>query len=356
MPHAAQDPSPWLDHAVSATWPRACAAGIVALRGDASTRRFWRVAIKGARQSPSTAVAIDLGPEDLPLYARELKLLSAPLSEPPYLNVHRFLKSIGSPVPEIYYAKAGERLLLVEDVGDRSLFGEVFSSSPEAAADLYRLAVDELLRIHVEGTRRRDDRCLAFSVNYDERLFRWELGRFVEFGLAAVAAGARAQTIEGELAKLASRLGRCPRVLSHRDYHGGNLFVQQTNGGEIRLRILDFQDALLAPPAQDLAVLLTTRDTPRAITPNIESRLLDYYLAGLARRHVDTLERTQFLESYRLCVLQHALKCIGLFARLDREGKHEYSAYSPYAIAQARKMLAQIREFPNLRDVLGAAS
>jgi len=53
--------------------------------------------------------------------------------------------------------------------------------------------------------------------------------------------------------------------------------------------------------------------------------------------------------NYSLCVLQHALKCIGLFVFLEREGKRGYAAYLPYAIAQARRMLARASgEFPNL--------
>jgi len=33
---------------------------------------------RGRLRSPATAIAIDLGPDDLPLYARTLKLLSEP--------------------------------------------------------------------------------------------------------------------------------------------------------------------------------------------------------------------------------------------------------------------------------------
>ena len=50
---------------------------------------------------------------------------------------------------------------------------------------------------------------------------------------------------------LAARLDRFPRVFSHRDYHRENLFIQDGP----RIRIIDFQDALMAPAAQDLAVL-----------------------------------------------------------------------------------------------------
>ena len=64
----------WTHRAVEDRWPGARTVEIVALKGDVSTRRFWRIAIEGSPTAPATAIVIDLGPEDLPLYARELKM------------------------------------------------------------------------------------------------------------------------------------------------------------------------------------------------------------------------------------------------------------------------------------------
>jgi aminoglycoside/choline kinase family phosphotransferase len=266
------------------------------------------------------------------------------------------LSSIGAPVPELYCADAVARMLLVEDVGATPLFE---AASRGDAADLYRLAADLLLIFHLEGTRRLDERCIASRVAYDERLFRWELEQFVEFGIAQVAPGADRDAIAPELDDLAARLGRVPRVLSHRDYHGHNLFVQYAPGDSSGknaplLRVIDFQDALMAPAAQDLAVLLTTRDTARVITERIEQRVLDYYHAQLIRRGVATLGLEDFLESYRICVIQHALKVVGRFIYLEREGKSGYAVYIPHALEQARRMLARGSDFPNLRAALSA--
>ena len=111
----------------------------------------------------------------------------------------------------------------------------------------------------------------------------------------------------------------------------------------------------MAPAAQDLAVLLTTRDAVRFITPTIERRMLDYYFAAHIRRGTPmALTFDQFLESYRLCVLQHALKVIGRFIWLERNGKQGYAAYIPYALDQARRVLAGRNDFARLRVALGA--
>lgn len=340
-----------IERAVERRWPGTCLAEIVALAGDASSRRFWRLTTKPHRCAPPpTLVAVDLGPDDLPHYARALRLFPESLAELPYLNIHRFLTSIGVAVPELYWAEVEQRLLLVEDVGALSLF-DAAAADPAETVRLYRLAIDELLVIQVDGTGRPAAGCLAFSVAYDERLFAWELEHFVDFGLAAVAPGAKAGPIGPELAAIARALGDCSRVLSHRDYHGRNLFVQPGP----RIRVIDFQDALLAPAAQDLAVLLTTRDTARVITPALESELLGYYLAELQRRREQPADPARFAQSYRLCVLQHALKMIGRFIYLGRQGKAHYAAYLPDCLAQARRVLDATDDFPRLREVLGPA-
>ncbi|HZO83321.1 MAG TPA: phosphotransferase [Candidatus Binataceae bacterium] len=340
----------WIDELIAARWRGARAGRVVMLKGDASNRRFWRVVLEPRpRRAPASAIAVDLGPDDLPAYVRALSLVPAPPSEPPFLNVQRFLKSIGAAVPEIYAAAAERRMLLVEDVGELSLFDAALRRLDKPAA-LYRAAVDELLLIHVEGTRRLDNRCIAASITYDERLFRWEMEQFLEAGAASFGRTIDAHALAPELDQLAARLGRIPRVLSHRDYHGHNLFLQSG-----RVRVIDFQDALLAPAAQDLAVLLTTRDTDRVIDLAAETRLLDYYMAGLTRRGAPCPEAGEFREGYRLCVLQHALKVIGRFNVLERQGKSGYAAFIPHAVGQARRMLAHHREFPRLRATFEAA-
>jgi aminoglycoside/choline kinase family phosphotransferase len=347
----------WLERAI-ARWPGTQIGVVIALKGDASARRFWRLTIDKAetesaqaKQIPSSAIAIDLGPDDLPAYARALEIVREPLTEPPWINLQRFLGMIGSGVPEIYTADPAARMLLVEDVGDLPLFE---AADKGDAGDIYRLAIDELLLLHIEGTRQIGSECMASGITYDQRLFRYELEEFVEYGAPEVAPSARVEAMAPELDRVASELGELPRVFSHRDYHGHNLYLQMRTDGELRLRVIDFQDALMAPVAQDLAVLLTTRDTSRIITERVEQRLLDYYFAASLRRGAQALTFDQFVQSYWLCVLQHALKVIGRFIKLEQHGKRGYAVFIPYALAQARRALARLEGLPELRTALGA--
>ncbi|MGO9603888.1 MAG: aminoglycoside phosphotransferase family protein [Candidatus Binataceae bacterium] len=325
----------WTRNAAGRLWPGAQADRIETLRGDASTRRFWRVHLAGGG-APATAILVDLGPHDLPPYARILNLVPDPPQEPPWLTVHRLLARIGAPVPAVYEADPAHRAMLVEDAGETSLF-EAIRQRPSDAADLFRVAVELLLLFHVEGTRALDPDFLSAKIAYNQRLFRWELKEFLELACPTLK-NADPAAVAPELDALAAELGRLHRVFSHRDFHGQNLFVQPAPDG-VRLRVIDFQDALMAPAAQDLAVLLTTRDTATMVSPALERRLLDFYYTGLGRRGAAALSHDEFLRSYQLCVLQHALKMMGRFMLFERDGKGGYAAFIPHVIAQARRIL-----------------
>ena len=197
-------------------------------------------------------------------------------------------------------------------------------------------------------SRNRTSQCVAFSIAYDRRLFLWEMNEFVEYGLAHLHWEGAIEPVRDELAKLSDDLGALPRVFSHRDYHGGNLFVQDN-----QTRVIDFQDALMAPAAQDLAVLLTTRETAKVISPELESELIGHYLDCVRQRGGETPKRSEFAFSYYRSVLQHALKMIGRFIWLDKS-KPGYIDFVPDCIAQARRVLALSDDFSVLRAVFGS--
>ena len=89
----------------------------------------------------------------------------------------------------------------------------------------------------------------------------------------------------------------------------------------------------------------------------LERRLIDFYYAGLARRNAVTLNADEFLRSYELCVMQHAIKMMGRFLMFERNGKTGYAGFVPYTIAQTRRILSGKlkNHFPRLAQTFGEA-
>ncbi|MFQ5667071.1 MAG: aminoglycoside phosphotransferase family protein [Candidatus Binatia bacterium] len=325
------------------------------LAGDASTRRYARVWLEGPNV-PASAVAMILADRGVTLSSDELAVLEQPVAELPYLNVHRFLVALGVAVPRLY-ADASERgVLLLEDVGDTALWDAVAQrvggAEPACVTALFERAIEQLLLIQVQGTRRFDRHCIAFQQAFDERLFMWEFEHFIEYGLERRVGrslpAAEAAILRSHFTAIARVLAAQPRYLSHRDFHSWNLFVQ---GGAIR--VLDFQDALLAPAPYDLATLLGDRDTPRVIRPPTEAALLDYYRRRWRELSGLDLGAGALGEVYFLCALQKALKVVGRFYFLDCEkGKPGYLRYIPSTLRQIERLLPRFPEHAEMANIL----
>ncbi|MBI3770438.1 MAG: phosphotransferase [Deltaproteobacteria bacterium] len=319
---------------VARRWPGAAVTALVHLAGDFSARRYLRARSAGGG-APPTLVVMVLAGSGLPLSSEELCIFPEPPRELPFLDVHRLLTSIGAAVPQVYADDLEAGILLLEDGGDVVLWDRVVAES-EAAESLYRRALAALVVLHGPGSASRDRRSIAFTQRFDARLYRWELEHFLEWGVerrlgAPLAPSARAG-FETSFAALADELADAELVLSHRDYHSWNILMR----GDAPL-LIDFQDALLAPPEYDVASLLTDRITPRVVSPAMEARLRAYYwsLRG-------GVEDGRSRRRYGLVALQRALKVIGRihYVALAKE-KPAPLAFLPEVVATARRFIAE---------------
>ena len=319
------------------------------LAGDASTRRYVRLRLDGAGCPPSAVVMV------LPPDARvspEVGGTTVGESELPFVNVGRYFGTRGLPVPKLYHdAAAGDGLLLLEDIGDTTLFAAA-SASPGDVAALFEQAVDLVVELQALGAHAPDPGCYAFGRRFDFAMAYAEVEHFVEHGIEtrqgrALPAGERARLLAA-LEPVCEPFATAEPVLSHRDYMAWNLHVQQG-----RLRMIDFQDALLAPDAFDLSQLLTDRTTITVVPPSLEDTLVARFLAGRAAKGLPV--EGDFMRRYRLCALQHALKVIGRFHFLDRvRGKPGYLAYLPSVYVVARRLLAVLPEVADAVPMVAA--
>jgi aminoglycoside/choline kinase family phosphotransferase len=246
------------------------------------------------------------------------------------------LSAIGAAVPAIYATDLAAGVLLLEDVGDTFLWDRASASAAEAER-WYRSAIDALLVIHQRGTAHPDRSSIAFKQRFDDRLYPWELEHFVEYGVerrlgAPLEPAARA-AMQASFDAMVAELVTFEQVLCHRDYHSWNILVAHD-----RIQIIDFQDALLAPPEYDLASLLTDRITPRIVTPAMEARLLSYYWSARGETAGASHRRR-----YLLTALHRVLKVIGRihYVALEKQ-KPAPLAFVPDVVATARRLLAEL--------------
>ena len=325
---------------------------LVPLAGDASSRRYYRAQLSGAGAPPSMIVMELPAGSGLPLSSEELAIFKAGPKELPFLNMHRFLTAIGVKVPKLYGQWASDGLLFLEDLGDTALWDRVQGLTEIEVAAWYQRAIDELLKLQLRGTACRDDRCIAFQQRFDAKLYLWEFEHFIEWGLEKRPGAKIAKTTLDALRKtfteIAVILDRQPAYLNHRDYHSWNLMIRDET-----VRVIDFQDALLAPPQYDLASLLNDRITDSVIQPDIEAKLLRYFY----ERHCELEKRApdfaEFSDIYRLSAIQRDLKVVGRFYYLDIvKGKPGYMKFVPPTVRRLKRNLAETAQTQSILPLL----
>ena len=306
------------------------AAEVKELAGDASTRRYYRARM--APGSPLSSLVLMRYPDEVP-----------PGKELPFVNVHRYLRKAGVPVPEIYLVAPEARLLFLEDAGDTMLEGAVNAASSEGGyRPLYERCVEILVRIQWEGTRVLDGDALPARLAFDVPKFAWEIDFFFEHAVRGFGGIALSESEERSIEDLflpcLEELAALPRVLAHRDYHSRNVMVKEgPPGAPPELRILDFQDARMGNVFYDLCSLL--RDSYVTLPEKTVEHLV-YAYRHAAPRGLRAMagDRDAFDHLLDVAALQRNVKAIGTFGnQAHKRGKTFYLRFIPPTVAHLVK-------------------
>jgi hypothetical protein len=310
------------------------------LAGDASDRSFHRIKFHGNSSSGVPASAV-------------MMVLGAPESDPdiPFLNVASFMRKAGLPVPEIFVVDLAAGLILMEDFGDATLEDAVRVASPSAVENLYKKAVDLMLDIQLNGTRLKNDSCVAFKLAFDVEKLIFEFNFFKEHALLgyknAKLSNAEEEFINKGFMHVAETLSAQPRYLTHRDYHSRNIMAFSSGG----LGLVDFQDARLGPLQYDLVSLLL--DSYVELPEGLVSTLKDYYVDRLTERAGEEPDRAHFDLIYDYMAFQRCVKAAGSFAFLDCvKNKNRYLKYFAPCLSKARAAAAERPELAALLDAI----
>jgi len=304
-------------------------ARVVALTGDASDRRYFRVLPKDGE---SFVLAVNSAPFDFDTL--------------PFVNTARLFAEMPVPVPRILGHAADLGVLALEDLGDVTLQAHLGSAPAARHAALYRQAVAFIDVFQRRGRELEDPKYLPYGVAFDREKLTWELDFFIKHFLEAYrgvsfGAGER-DALRAEGALIVEELAGEPRVLCHRDYHSRNLMLRDG-----RLFIIDFQDARLGPDTYDLVSLL--RDSYVDLPEQVVEELIAYFLA-LGGRSGDDVE---FRRRFDLMALQRNLKALGTFGyQAASRGNPVYIQYIPRTLKYARENLHRHARFARLTDIL----
>jgi N-acetylmuramate 1-kinase len=298
------------------------------MQGDASTRIFERL-IEGER----TMVLMNAPrrPDGPPVRDGKPYSAIAHLAEDivPYVALSAGLRELGLSAPEILHADLDRGLIVMEDLGDERIVG----GDPLAPIEeRYAAAVDLLARLHAQKLPRNlpvaADRDYLLP-RYGAEAFLIEAELLLDWYLArsrdAPTEGMRKTFVALWREALAPAIAAAPTWVL-RDYHSPNLLWLAERDDIGRIGLVDFQDALIGPPAYDVASLL--QDARVDVPETLEVTLLSRYVR--ARQGGEAFNAASFTLLYATLAAQRATKILGIFARLDRrDGKSQYLRHMP---------------------------
>ncbi len=336
------------ERTVAQRWPGSRLATMSVVPGDASSRRYVRYSIEAGanRDAPGSLIAMILDEESGRRSSSESgDSTAARRSELSFVNLTRFLSGLTDAAPEIYAVGADESVLLLEDVGDRTLWDAASAPGADTEA-LFGRALDLIADLQARAT---DDGsgCYAFRRHFDRKPIASELQEFLTFGVELPDPAIKSVT--AELDALCDSLDRLPRVFAHRDYHAWNIHMV----GE-RVRFFDHQDALMAPALYDVASLLTDRRTPELVDDAMEQRLVARFVEHQRAGSVGDLEATR--KAYRAVAAQRVLKVVGRFNQLaDVRKKTAYRDMLSSIVPAARRLVGRVPELTHTARALDDA-
>jgi len=316
------------------------------LLGDASVRAYERL----TKPDGSTAILMISPPRPDGPIVRYGKPYAAIAKLSPdiraFIAMAHGLRRFGYSAPNLIAYAIEEGLALIEDFGSATVVEEgapVRSRYAEAVAllvDLHNRDLPETLPIGEESYRIPVYDIEAMLVEVELAL-DWYAPSIAK---VTVPSGARMQFLalwrEILAPILASRT-----TWTLRDYHSPNLHWLADREGFARIGLIDFQDAVIGPPAYDLVSLL--QDARVDVPEEFEMRLAALYVRRRAGDDPD-FDAERFAAAYAAMGAQRATKILGLFARLDkRDGKPQYLKHLPRVERAVMRNLAH----PSLRPL-----
>lgn len=243
-----------------------------------------------------------------------------------YTTQARFLHAHGIRVPRIHLDQPASNLCIMEDAGAVSIESSRATLSPLRLRAVYRLVLDQVIRLHGPVTRAALRQKLKLSPGFDRALFLWEHDLFcTQFlrnhcGLSDSAITAA----RAELETLIPVLLSAPRVLLHRDLQSSNILL--VRGKPV---LIDFQGMRFGPAMYDLASLLC--DPYVNLPPPLAEALLDDYVSRIPNGE-------QRRDEFPVAAAQRLAQALGAFGRLG---------HTPATSGFLRHIPAGVRQFLN---------
>ena len=272
-----------------------------------------------------------------------------------FIYMAKHFRSLGLPVPEVYWVSDDEMTYTQEDLGDTLLFDNITPT-------LLERAIRALAHIQVIGAQ-GFDWSVCFPVpEMDERSIRWDLNYFKYCFLKGTRIEFSEPRLEDDFdtltAKILSPLRGEPERgwFLYRDCQSRNIMIKDGQP-----YFIDFQGGRKGPTQYDVASLLW--QAKANIAPSLREQMIDAYLDELVQvlessnpQIFESLDPLTFKSAWRAAlphfVLFRTLQVLGAYGyRGYFERKPHFLESIPNAVRNLCDVLSQLPEYACLREL-----
>ncbi len=306
--------------------PQAVIEAIKQITPDASLRRYFRIFLKNEKK---TLVAMHFDS----LASPEASGRNSITSDLAFVELAEFLGNNKIAVPKIIFNALDQGILILEDLGDVQLFSLIKKSVPERIEKLFKKAIDQILLLQKIPPQKD---FFPYQRSFTAEQYYREMLELVDFSLQNLNPKKEdIKKLDNFYKELALCLEKMPKFLVHRDFHAWNLLVQKDN-----IRVIDFQDALMATQSYDLVSLLNDRDMDSLLGENLYKKLVHYFFENI------NVNKKNFFADYDLVLLQRDLKVSGRFYKLaNARGLSAYKQWIPGTLKRLGSTLERISSY-----------
>lgn len=315
---------------------------VTRLPGDASNRSYFRVRQESGSQS-WMIMKLALEP-----FKSEEGQGAGTVRRLPFSEVSEYLSRGGIGVPAILAEEVDRGFLVLEDLGDVTVERALVAGGSKV--ELYQWAIDVLVDMQAWALSNPDPVNIAFNRRFDADLLLWEFEHFYEWGLVELTGTVPDEhdraVLKAFFDTVTGRLCSIPQGFVHRDFQSRNLMIHDG-----RMRLIDFQDALVGPFIYDMVALL--RDSYVKFTPVEVESFLQYYADVGAGVGLVLPPMEEMKKMFHMQALQRKLKDAGRFVFIDRvKGNPKFLSNIPRSLAYVREAFDNLPEFDEVRLVL----
>lgn len=261
----------------------------------------------------------------------------------------RHFKKAGLNVPSIFLHDSQQNCMILQDLGDRSLFSVLQSQGlTEEVKNLYRKVIHDLIGFQAAGLQNFDYSVCYPRDAFDKRSMMWDLNYFKYYFLRLSGTLFDEQQLENDFENLVNYLSEeDSKHFLYRDFQSRNIMIYNNEPWYI-----DFQGGRKGPLQYDLASLLF--DAKASLPPDFRAELLNLYI--LEAKEKLGINADVFYDKFYGFVLIRILQALGTYGF---RGYYEQKTHFLQSIPFAMKNLQWLEEntsmpieIPALKEIL----